>query len=243
MFNVEFQTGALLLLAVAGLLISWTSWAERNDRREAARQTLEGVGHELRITIQRFMVELAGVTRGQMVQGGELMAVTHPQLDAVYAAMINANRNALSVIGATYQTLHARKLDIRAAWAHGQDARAEADEAVDAVIDAIVTLYLWEEHDGRRPADTRETRSWHVRQWMKGHGWRQSDIFPGMHLRDEVVRRLRAYGMTLTPQPLSHTAHEYYSLRYDRNADPHGPFGHRRASGANGPAGARAGMA
>lgn len=229
MFTVEFQTGALLLLAAAGFLIAWTLWADRNDRKEAARHTLEGVSHELRITIQRFMVELAGITRGQMVQGGELMPVNHPQLDAVYSAMINANRNALSVIGATYQTLHARKMDIRAAWAHGQDGRAEADEAVDAVIDAIVTLYLWEEHDGRRPVDAHSTRSWRVREWMKEHGWKQSDIFPGMHLRDEVVRRLRAYGMTLTPKPLTHTAHEYYALRYDRYADPHGPFGRRRA--------------
>ncbi len=240
MFTVEFQTGALLLLAAASLVVAWTIWAERNDRQEAASQTLEGVGHELRITIQRFMVELAGITRGQMVQGGELMAISHPQLDAVYSAMIRANRNALSVIGATYQTLQARKMDIRAAWAQGRDATPEADEAVDAVIDAIVTLYLWEEHGGRRPADAHATRSWHVREWMKGHGWKRSDIFPGLHLRDEVVRRLRAYGMTLTPQPLSHTAHEYYSMRYDRYADEHGPFGRRRRSdnaGGNGAVG------
>ena len=42
-----------------------------------------------------------------------------------------------------------------------------------------------------------------------------------------MVERLRQYGMHLTPRPLTHTAHEYYSLRYDRKADPHGPMWRR----------------
>ncbi len=234
MLTVEYQAGALLILAVAALVIAWVVWANRQDQREAAEQTIEGVGHELRITIQRFMAELAAITRGERVDGGDLMAVSHPQLDAVYASMVRANRNALSVIGATYQTLQARKLDIREAWAQGRAPTEEAGLAVDAVIDAIVTLYLWEEHGGRRPGEAHATRSWRVRQWMKSHGM-SSDVFPGMHLRDAVVERLRIYGMTLTPHPLTHTAHEYYSLRYDRYRDPHAPFGRRlkRASSAD----------
>ncbi|HBH44257.1 MAG TPA: hypothetical protein DDY28_07605, partial [Hyphomonas atlantica] len=62
---------------------------------------------------------------------------------------------------------------------------------------------------------------------MKKHGFAASS-FPGMHLRDEVVERLRQYGLHLTPRPLTHTAHEYYSMRYDRKADPRAPFWKRK---------------
>jgi hypothetical protein len=50
-----------------------------------------------------------------------------------------------------------------------------------------------------------------------------------MHLRDQVVARLRADGMTLTPKPLSHTASEFYAMQYDRKADPNAPFWKRKA--------------
>lgn len=227
MFSVEFQTGALLLLMIAGLTIAYITWRDRNDRKEVEGQVLEGVGHELRLIIQRFMAELAAITRDEPVAGGELMVIRHPQLDAVYAQNVPANRNALSVIGATYQNLQSRKNDILNAAQQGQDLNAATPAAIDAVIDAIVTLYLWEEHGGARPADADATRSWHVRQWMKDHGlaW---DTFPNMHLRDAVVARLRAYGMTLTPRPLTHTAHEYYSMKYDRKADPRAPMWKRK---------------
>lgn len=227
MLSVEFQTGALLLIAIAAILMAFIQWMNRSDRIEIGRQALEGVGHELRINIQRFMVELAQITRGQHIAGGELMAIHHPQLDAIYSQLLPANRNALSVIGTTYQNLDQHKREIRAAYGQGQDPTALAGEAIDSIIDAIVTLYLWEEHDGRRPKDAQPTRSWKVRHWMKGHGMR-ADVFPDMHLRDQVVERLRSYGMTLTPRPLTHTAHEYYSMRYSRKDDPRGPFGRRR---------------
>ena len=48
-------------------------------------------------------------------------------------------------------------------------------------------------------------RSWDVRKWMKAHGFR-GDAYPGMHIRDEVVERLRQYGLNLTPKPLTMTA-------------------------------------
>jgi len=51
-----------------------------------------------------------------------------------------------------------------------------------------------------------------------------------MYLRDEVVERLRTYGLNLTPQPLTHTAHEYYNMQYDRHADTRGPLGKRKPS-------------
>lgn len=226
MFSVEFQTGALLLLAVVGLTIAFILWRDRNDRKLVEEQTREGVGHELRLIIQRFMAELSAITHGEPVAGGELMAVRHPQLDAIYSLGVPANRQALSIIGATYQTLQWRKNDLTYAAQAGEDLSRITPEAIDAVIDAIVTLYLWEIHGGVRPADATKTRTWQVREWMKGHGmvW---NVFPGMHLRDEVVERLRQYGMHLTPRPLTHTAHEYYSLRYDRKADPHGPMWRR----------------
>ena len=108
----------------------------------------------------------------------------------------------------------------------------EADalsEAVDAVIDGIAALYLWEEHKGASPSEAESTRSWHVRDWMKAHKF-QVDAFPGLHLRDAVVERLRLWGMTLTPKPLTHTAYEYYAMQYDRKADPRAPFWKRRAA-------------
>ncbi|MCI4644066.1 MAG: hypothetical protein MRY64_04725 [Hyphomonadaceae bacterium] len=223
MFSVEFQTGALLLLAIAGLSISLILWRDRNDRKLVEVQTLEGVGHELRLILLRFMAELSAITHDEPVAGGELMVVRHPQLDAVYSLGVPGNRNALSIIGATYQTLQSRKNDLIHAAQAGEDLSAVTPAAIDAVIDAITTLYLWEEHGGAKPANAPMTRTWRVRQWMIGHGmvW---NVFPDMHLRDEVVERLRTYGMRLTPRPLTHTAHEYYSMRYDRKADRNAPM-------------------
>ncbi|MEM1106346.1 MAG: hypothetical protein AAGH87_08130 [Pseudomonadota bacterium] len=229
MFSVEFQTGALLLIVIAVLAIAYIAWRDRNDRKAVEEEVLAGVGHELRQNIQRFMAELAAITRDQPVVGGELMVVRHPQLDAVYAQNVPANRNALSVIGATYQNIQSRKNDILNAAQAGQDLSSTTAPAIEAVIDAIVILYLWEDHGGARPTDASTTRSWRVRQWMKDHGmgW---DTFPDMHLRDAVVERLRTYGMTLTPRPLTHTAFEYYSMQYDRKADPRAPMWRRRSA-------------
>ncbi|MEO0465703.1 MAG: hypothetical protein AAF216_04105 [Pseudomonadota bacterium] len=228
MFTVEFQTGALLMLSVTTIIISYILWANRADRKGVEFSTMEGVGHEMRINIQRFMSELAAISRNEPVVGGDLMDIHHPQLDAIYSQMVPANRNALSVIGATYQTLQARKNDLRIAARAGQDlSEGATPAAMDAVIDAIVTLYLWEEHGGARPADAPSTRTWHVRAWMKSHGITQ-DVFPDMYLRDEVVERLRQYGMILTPRPLTHTAAEFYAKRYDRKADRNAPMWTRK---------------
>lgn len=232
MFTVEYQTGALLLLSVTTLVIAYVLWANRSDRRSVEADTMEGIGHELRINIQRFMSELAAITRDEPIIGGDLMDIRHPQLDAIYSQMVPANRNALSVIGATYQTLDARKNDLRIAARANQDlSEAATPAAIDSVIDAIVTLYLWEEHDGARPTDAHSTRTWAVRGWMKKNGMSQ-DMFPGMYLRDEVVERLRQYGMTLTPRPLTHTAAEYYAKRYDRKADRNAPMWKRKVKPA-----------
>ena len=62
---------------------------------------------------------------------------------------------------------------------------------------------------------------------MKAHKF-DVDVYPGKNLRDEVVKHLRDDGMTLTPKPLNLTASEYWSRRYDRYADPRGPFGKRK---------------
>ena len=141
--------------------------------------------------------------------------------------MIRANRNAIAVLGATYQELEARKMSLRATLAQGRDPSTSLDDAMDAVINGIATLYMWEVHGGARPSDAGVVRSWHVRSWMKGHGFSQGAL-PGMYLRDEVVERLRTYGLNLTPQPLTHTAHEYYNMQYDRHADTRGPLGKRK---------------
>lgn len=232
MFTVEFQTGALVLLVVAALAIAWIQWAERADRKRAGQEALEGVGHEFRITLQRFMAELSAVLKGAGMTERDFLPASHPQLDAVHARTIHANRNAMSVIGACYMVVDVRKQDLRAAWREGEDLKPVAEAAIDDLIDGIVTLYLWEAHGGARPAEARASRTWDVRRWMKRHDF-HADAFPGRHLRDDVVERLRAYGMDLKPRPLTHTAHEYFSLRYDRRADPNGPFGRRPRRRAN----------
>lgn len=226
MLTVEFQTGALVLLVVAALTIAWIQMAERADRQRAGQEALEGVGHEFRITLQRFMAELSAVLNGARMTERDFLPVAHPQLDAVHARTIHANRNAMSVIGACYMVLDVRKQDLRAAWREGEALEPVADAAIDDLIDGIVTLYLWEAHRGARPSEARSTRTWDVRRWMKRHDF-HADAFPERHLRDDVVERLRTYGMDLKPRPLTHTAHEYFSLRYDRYADPHAPFGRR----------------
>jgi len=97
----------------------------------------------------------------------------------------------------------------------GGPGQHEYDAAVEAAIDGVATLYMWDAHDGCRPVDARSTRSWAVRDWMKANGFGQFTL-PGLHLRDAVVERLRQYGMVLTPKPLAMSAFEYWSMRYDR---------------------------
>ena len=181
----------------------------------------------MRINLQRMVNEVAQIVDTQEAGPDVLLPVQHPQLDGVNASLIKTNRNAIAVIGATYQELEARKMALRAALAQKRDLGATLDDAMDATINGIATLYMWEEHAGVRPSEAGTVRSWHVRDWMKKHGFAASS-FPGMHLRDEVVERLRQYGLHLTPRPLTHTAHEYYSMRYDRKADPRAPFWKRK---------------
>ena len=222
-----FFTGGLGLLIIAGLMIAWQLWRLREEEREGAISALDGVSHELRINLQRMVNEIAQIADVEEAGPEALLPIQHPQLDGVNASLIRTNRNAIAVIGATYQELEARKMALRAVLAQRRDTGNAMDDAMDATIDGIATLYMWEEHGGARPNEVGSVRSWHVRDWMKGHGF-AADMLPGLHLRDEVVERLRQYGLHLTPRPLTHTAHEYYSLRYDRHADPHGPFWRRK---------------
>lgn len=222
-----FFTGGLGLLIAAALLIAWQFWRLRDDEREGAISALQGVSHELRINLQRMVNEVAQIAANNEAGPDALLPIRHPQLDGVNSTMIRANRNAIAVLGATYQELEARKMSLRATLAQGRDPATSLDDAMDAVINGIATLYMWEVHDGARPSDAGVVRSWHVRSWMKGHGFSQGAL-PGMYLRDEVVERLRTYGLNLTPRPLTHTAHEYYNMQYDRHADTRGPLGKRK---------------
>ena len=221
-----FFTGGLGLLIAAALMIAWL-WRLRDEERDGAISALDGVSHEMRINLQRMVNEVAQIVDTQEAGPDVLLPVQHPQLDGVNASLIRTNRNAIAVIGATYQELEARKMALRAYLAQKRDLTPALDDAMDATINGIATLYMWEEHAGVRPSEAGMVRSWHVRDWMKAHGF-SAHSFPGMHLRDEVVERLRQYGLHLTPRPLTHTAHEYYSMRYDRQADPHAPFWKRK---------------
>ncbi|MCA8900233.1 MAG: hypothetical protein KDA53_03190 [Hyphomonas sp.] len=223
-----FFTGGLGLLIAAALLIAWQLWRIRVEEEEGAASALDGVSHELRINLQRFVAEIAQVHSNQEAGPDLLLPVRHPQIDGVNASLIRTNRNALAVIGNTYQELEARKMALRAALAQRRDPGNAIDDAMDATINGIATLYMWESHGGARPAEVGRVRSWDVRDWMKGHHFAQGAL-PGLYLRDEVVERLRAYGLHLTPRPLTHTAHEYYSMHYDRKADLNAPFWKRKS--------------
>ncbi|HAQ76572.1 MAG TPA: hypothetical protein DCR96_08775, partial [Hyphomonas sp.] len=212
-----FFTGGLGLLIAAALMIAWQLWRLRDEERDGAISALDGISHEMRINLQRMVNEVAQIVDTQEAGPDVLLPVQHPQLDGVNASLIKTNRNAIAVIGATYQELEARKMALRAVLAQKRDLSATLDDAMDATINGIATLYMWEEHAGVRPSEAGTVRSWHVRDWMKAHGF-SANSFPGMHLRDEVVERLRQYGLHLTPRPLTHTAHEYYSMQYDRKA-------------------------
>lgn len=222
-----FLTGGLGLLVALMTLVAWHLWRMREDSRAGRLSALEGVSHELRINLQRMISELSQVATNPGVGPDVLLPIRYPQLDGVNRALINTNRHGLAVVGVTYQELEARKLSLRAQLAQGREPGAVLDDAMDATINGIAALYLWEVHKGALPADIGRVRSWDVRDWMKGHSFR-ADAFPNMHLRDEVVERLRMYGLELTPKPLTHTAWEYYSMQYDRHADVRGPLGRRK---------------
>ena len=223
-----FLTGGLGLLTALMTLVAWHLWRMREDTRAGRISALGGVSHELRINLQRMVSELSQVAANPVIGPDVLLPIRHPQLDGVNASLINANRNGIAVIGVTYQELEARKLSLRAQLAQGNAPGNVLDDAMDAAINGIAALYFWEVHHGALPAEIGRVRSWDVRDWMKAHGFK-ADAFPGMHLRDELVERLRMYGLELTPRPLTHTAWEYYNMSYDRHAERNARAEQRRA--------------
>lgn len=230
MSNTTFETfivsGLLVLIAVVAFL-AWSAWRRVDRERDMEKLALSGVAYELRLNLQRMLTELAGIANGTVRSDIEIIPIVHPQLDALLARPTETDRKGLTAIRSNYNELSAHKSSLRAALSGQGDIAAPANIAVDAVIGSIASLYLWEEHKGRAPEDAHSTRSWDVRDWMKATPF-QADLLPGLHLRDQVVERLRGAGMTLTPKPLTHTAHEFYSMRYDRKADPNAPFWKRK---------------
>lgn len=222
-----FLTGGLALLIALMLVVAWNLWRIRQEATAGAASALEGVGHELRVNLQRMISELSQVAHHPGIGPDVILPVRSPQLDGVNRSLINTNRNGIAVLGNTYQEIEARKLGLRAILAQGRAPETALDDAMDAAINGIAALYIWEVHKGALPGEIGRVRSWSVRDWMKEKNFR-AEAFPGMHLRDEVVERLRLYGLELTPRPLTHTAWEYYSMQYDRHADEQGPLGRRR---------------
>lgn len=222
-----FLTGGLALLIALMTVVAWNLWRMRQATMAGAASALEGVAHELRINLHRMISELSQVAQHPGVGPDVLLPIRSPQLDGVNRSLINTNRNGIAVLGNTYQEMEARKLGLRAILAQGREPETELDDAMDAAINGIAALYIWEVHKGALPAEIGRVRSWSVRDWMKDKNFR-AEAFPGMHLRDEVVERLRLYGLELTPRPLTHTAWEYYSMQYDRHADERGPLGRRQ---------------
>lgn len=223
-----FLVSGLLVLIAAVAYLAWSAWRWVDRERDMEKLALTGVGHEMRLNLKRMLAELAGVANGTLKSEIDIVPVVHPQLDALLSRPNEADRRSLTVIRGNYNELSAHKQSVRVALANQKDVNPSASVAVDAVIDSLTSLYLWEEHKGRPPEVANSTRSWDVRDWMKSHKF-HADTLPGMHLRDEVVERLRSHGMTLTPRPLTYSASEYFAMRYDRKADRNGPFWKRKA--------------
>ena len=230
MSNATFETflvsGLLVLIAAIGYL-AWSAWRWVDRERDMEKRALTGISHELRLNLKRMLNELSGVANGTLRSDIEIIPVIHPQLDALLSRPNEADRRGLTIIRGNYNELSAHKQSLRAALAQQGDVNAPASVAADAVIGAISTLYLWEQHKGRPPEAAQSTRSWDVRDWMKNNAF-HADLLPGMHLRDQVVERLRTDGMTLTPKPLTYTASEYFAMNYDRKADRNAPFWKRK---------------
>ncbi|MEM7330136.1 MAG: hypothetical protein AAF437_15440 [Pseudomonadota bacterium] len=225
-FETFLVSGLLVLIAAVGYL-AWSAWRWVDRERDMEQRALVGVSYELRHNLKRMMSELAGLANGTLKSEIEIVPVVHPQLDALLSRPNEADRGGLTVIRGNYNELSAHKQTLRAAIASRSNIEASAHVAVDAVIGSLATLYLWEEHKGCAPESARSTRSWDVRDWMKANRF-NADSLPGLHLRDQVVERLRRDGMTLTPKPLTYTASEYFAMQYDRKADPNAPFWKRK---------------
>lgn len=230
MSDANFQSFIVIgLLCLIGAIVfmAFQVWRWIDLQKDSEDQSLAGIGHELRFNLNRVITEIGLVSRGEASAAHDLLHISHPQLDALLSRPTRADRRTLSYIRGLYDELNARKLAIRAALAQGHDTSASIETTADTVINGLATLYLWEKQGGKPPPEAHSTRSWSVRDWMKDH---QFDTYavPGMHLRDEVVERLRVGGMKLTPKPLTLTAHEFYSKRYDRKADPNAPFWRRK---------------
>lgn len=226
-----FLVSGLLVLIAAVAFLAWAAWRWVDRERDMQVLAMAGVGHEFRHNLKRMMSELAGLADGTVSRDIEIVPVVHPQLDALLSRPNEADRTGLTTIRGLYNELSAHKQSLRLALAEQTEVGVPANIAADAVIDSLAMLYLWEEHKGCMPDVARSTRSWDVRDWMKANKF-HADTLPGMHLRDQVVERLRSSGMTLTPKPLTYTASEYFAKQYDRKADPNAPFWKRKSKPA-----------
>ena len=222
-----FLTSGLLVLTAAIGYLAWTAWRWMDRLRDTEKLALAGIGHELDANLKRMMKELAGIADGSVHSDVQLVPVVYSQLDSFLARPTEVDRKSLTMMRDNYNELDAHKSSMREAFKQGGDITIPANVAANAVISSIATLYLWTVHKGQMPDQAPSTRSWHVRDWMKANKFR-SALLPGLHLRDAVVARLRELGMTLTPRPLTHTASEFYAMRYDRKADPNAPFWKRK---------------
>lgn len=230
MSDANFQSFIVIgLLCLIGAIVfmAFQVWRWIDLQKDSEDQSLAGIGHELRFNLNRVIAEIGFVSRGEAGAQYDLLDISHPQLDALLSGPTRADRRTLSYIRGLYDELNARKLAVRAALAQAKDTGPAIQATADTLINGLATLYLWEKQGGRPPPEARSTRSWSVRDWMKDHDF-DTYAVPNMHLRDEVVERLRMGGMTLTPKPLTHTAHEYYSKRYDHKTDPNAPFWKRK---------------
>lgn len=223
----NFLTSGLVVLIGAVVMIAWSIWRLVDRQRDMEQFALDGIAYEQSAVLLRVLNDMAVLKLGEALTAQDLIPLRHPQFDALLAGPVEIDRRPLTDLQANYEQLDQGLQLVRTALAQGKDVAPHVDRTVDAAIEGLTLLYLWDVYNGKAAHEAPSTRSWHVRDWMKATKF-HANMVPGLHLRDEVVERLRVNGMTLTPKPLDHTAHEYFSKRYDRKADPNAPFWKRR---------------
>ncbi len=223
----SFLVGGLLVLIGGVVAIAWSIWRGVDRQRDMEEKALTGVGYELRENLTRMFSELARLGQGDPVRAADLLPISHPQLDGLLAGLTEKDREALTQIRSAYDHMGHRKSVLAQALSDNSDPAEAGRAATHAAIEGVSLLYLWTVHGGKSATQAPSTRSWYVRDWLKASPF-NADMIPGLHLRDEVVKQLRRSGMVLTPKPLTHTAHEFYSMQYDRKADPNAPFWKRK---------------
>jgi hypothetical protein len=192
------------IAAIALLMIVWFIWKNSRTTGQALKLALDGVGHEFRFNLQRVLSELRELNTNGDVREDLTVQLGWPQLASLLAQPAIKDRRSLERLDATYQTLEARRSEVR---------QGQTDDTIGAyrrsAIEALAILYLWEHNKGGLPEKALSASRSAVRNWMKSLGFTKA-LIPGMALRDEVFKDVRRLRIPLRPSEPGMTAEAYY---------------------------------